>query len=311
VANSRVPGILGRFEHALSRTPGPLGRNDAADPSMASSLGDSPGSLGRNDGADPVILLSWITFMHVINEVDSAAHALASRFTHAASHLEALLAGKLASAKRQLVAAFTRKKRIHPSVAEVAAESASSSPMPPHWQYQQSTGKLTPMWSYKQSTGALNLEQLQVKLHREKGKLVFGPTLTWPQIGYSGGDGTKASDKDKEIWPLVGYYGGDGKNNPTLQNVPGVGPIPKGFYTIDSLTIPKGTHGPNYLTLTPIQGTAAFYDRNGKLYSRSGFLCHGDNVENPGAASTGCIIMQVMVRLLMWYSTVRKLHVIP
>lgn len=36
------------------RTPGPLGRNDAADPNCKSKLGDTPGTLGVNDGAENI-----------------------------------------------------------------------------------------------------------------------------------------------------------------------------------------------------------------------------------------------------------------
>lgn len=51
---SRLPGPerYDQFSHRLPpRTPGPLGVNDAADPSGKAHVGDTPGPLGVNDGA--------------------------------------------------------------------------------------------------------------------------------------------------------------------------------------------------------------------------------------------------------------------
>lgn len=56
MANSRVPGPTGMRTSPLavpSLTPGPLGMNDAGDPTVTARLGDTPGSLGVNDHADP------------------------------------------------------------------------------------------------------------------------------------------------------------------------------------------------------------------------------------------------------------------
>src|SRR5262249_44156251 len=51
---SRIPGPI--YRNALkrsvpSRTPGPLGVNDAAHPGLKAERGDTPGSLGHNDHA--------------------------------------------------------------------------------------------------------------------------------------------------------------------------------------------------------------------------------------------------------------------
>ncbi len=55
MGDSRTPGPLDMspLNFFPARTPGSLGVNDAADPSLNSCRGDSPGSLGVNDGADP------------------------------------------------------------------------------------------------------------------------------------------------------------------------------------------------------------------------------------------------------------------
>jgi len=72
----------------------------------------------------------------------------------------------------------------------------------------------------------------------------------------------------------TGYSGaGEGKNNPTLQNVHNVGPIPQGDWTITGPPVNTEDHGPFVLRLNPVSGTETF--------SRSGFLMHGDSKQTP------------------------------
>jgi Protein of unknown function (DUF2778) len=94
-----------------------------------------------------------------------------------------------------------------------------------------------------------------------------------------------------ELWlddelVATGYSGfGDGKNNPALEDVVGVGPIPQGFYRIgapEDVAVP-GPHGPFVLPLTPRADDA--------LSGRDGFLIHGDAAAHPGCASHGCIVV--------------------
>ena len=80
-----------------------------------------------------------------------------------------------------------------------------------------------------------------------------------------------------------GYSGfGEGKNNPAMQAVVDVGPIPQGVYRIGP-PHDTTTHGPHVMDLTPAPGT--------DTHGRDGFLIHGDSLEHPGAASHGCIIL--------------------
>lgn len=89
-------------------------------------------------------------------------------------------------------------------------------------------------------------------------------------------------------YKATGYSGsGEGKGNPALQNVPNLGPIPQGVYTISSAR-DTTTHGPVVMPLTPEADTQTF--------GRSGFLIHGDSIEHPGCASHGCIILPRPVR---------------
>ena len=113
------------------------------------------------------------------------------------------------------------------------------------------------MWTYDQATG----------------------TLTTP-------DGT----------PLCAGYSGaepDGKNNPSMQNLPCVGPIPQGTYTIGE-PFNSTTHGPFAMPLSPAAAN--------EMFGRSGFLMHGDSLEHPGCASEGCIIMPPDARHAVWAS---------
>ena len=89
----------------------------------------------------------------------------------------------------------------------------------------------------------------------------------------------------------VGYSGkNEGKNNPDMQDIHKVGPIPCGYYTIDS---ERDTvhHGPYALPLIP--------DEANEMFGRSEFLIHGDSIEHPGMASEGCIIAAKAIRVLM------------
>jgi Protein of unknown function (DUF2778) len=100
----------------------------------------------------------------------------------------------------------------------------------------------------------------------------------------------------------TGYSGiGAGKNNPALQDVPNVGPIPQGDWMIAGPPVNTADHGPYVLKLNPVDGTETF--------GRSGFLMHGDSKEHPGSASHGCIILPRAVREQVWISGDRELEV--
>jgi hypothetical protein len=95
------------------------------------------------------------------------------------------------------------------------------------------------MWTYAQKTGAL------LRNGRARG------------TGYSGFD--------------------NGKNNPAMQGVPSVGPIPQGAWVIVGPPFDSPDHGPYALRLEPSVGT--------NLFGSSGFLIHGDSMEARGCAS--------------------------
>lgn len=114
------------------------------------------------------------------------------------------------------------------------------------------------MWTYEQASGK------------------FSQDGVYLVTGYSGWD-----DGDNISEP------GEGKNNPDMQAVKNIGPIPVGQYTIGP-AYDTATHGPIVMRLTPKQGTETF--------GRSGFLIHGDSLRAPGTASHGCIILPRKIR---------------
>lgn len=101
----------------------------------------------------------------------------------------------------------------------------------------------------------------------------------------------------------TGYSGaGAGENNPTMENVPNIGPIPRGDWTISGPPVDTQDHGPYVLKLEPAAGTDTF--------GRSGFLMHGDSKEHPGCASHGCVILPRAAREEVWDSGDRDLEVV-
>lgn len=73
----------------------------------------------------------------------------------------------------------------------------------------------------------------------------------------------------------------EGINNPDLQHVANIGPLPRGFYTIG----PAYDHphlGPLTMNLTP--------DPGNEMYGRDNFRIHGASAHHPEISSKGCII---------------------
>lgn len=116
------------------------------------------------------------------------------------------------------------------------------------------------MWKYVQSTG---------KLYDKTGALI--------STGYSG----KAR----------------GKNNPALQGVRGMGPIPRGIWKMVRVYNSPNV-GPYAIELHAVDVTPNndTHDETG----RGAFRVHGDSIKHPGEASNGCIIEPLAVRKKLW-----------
>ncbi len=100
-----------------------------------------------------------------------------------------------------------------------------------------------------------------------------------------------------------GYAGnGKGLNNPKMEDVHNVGPIPRGVYNIGDFFNDPGDKGPTVCHLTPREGTNTF--------GRSGFMIHGDTPAANHTASEGCIVAPRFIRDAIAASKVRILRVV-
>jgi hypothetical protein len=110
------------------------------------------------------------------------------------------------------------------------------------------------------------------------------------QLTYCQGAGTLSAP---DGFLAIGYAGaGGGKNNPAMETVHNLGPLPCAVYTItgpecigtvfpcpDCHGTTTHKHGPYVLRLHPVDGS--------EMFGRAGFLIHGD--DGHGTASEGCI----------------------
>src|ERR1700694_4527629 len=91
-----------------------------------------------------------------------------------------------------------------------------------------------------------------------------------------------------------GYAGRDaGKNNPDMQNVKGIGPLPRGLYTAGA-PADDAVVGKYAMRLTPSPAN--------EMFGRTSFFLHGDSMEHPGLASHGCIVLPRALRESFWNS---------
>lgn len=101
----------------------------------------------------------------------------------------------------------------------------------------------------------------------------------------------------------IGYAGhGWGRNNPRMEKVHGIGPLPAGDYTIGPLEMQHAALGLNVCALMP--------DPANTMYNRSGFFLHGRKSPTDLDASEGCIVLDHTSRMRVATSADRKLRVI-
>ena len=105
----------------------------------------------------------------------------------------------------------------------------------------------------------------------------------------------------------TGYAGGncgenpEGINNPSLQNIRSVGPLPQGLYT--HVEAVEGSKlGPFAIPLIP--------EPDNEMFGRGGFYMHGDNFKGNRSASEGCIIMPRAIRLSFYNSDDGQIKVV-
>lgn len=101
----------------------------------------------------------------------------------------------------------------------------------------------------------------------------------------------------------IGYAGhGVGRNNPGMQGIHAIGPLPRGKYTI-------GVHEPRHGAL----GLDVAYlkpDPSNEMFGRSGFFLHGRKSATDLDASEGCIVLDRTARMRVLDSPDRQLQVL-
>lgn len=86
----------------------------------------------------------------------------------------------------------------------------------------------------------------------------------------------------------IGYAGRDaGKNNPPMQSVKGIGPLPRGWYTAGH---------PRNDSVVGLYAIPLIPDPTNEMFQRNSFFMHGDSKEHPGLASHGCIVLPRAIR---------------
>ena len=123
-------------------------------------------------------------------------------------------------------------------------------------------------WRYEQATGKM-----------------FDPTGVLVYTGYAGGNCGKNPE---------------GKNNPLMQDVKSIGPLPKGEYGLGEVVLTSHL-GPYAIPLIP--------SPENQMFGRGGFFIHGDTTPS-GNASEGCIIMPKIIRLRIYGSDDRLVEVV-
>ncbi|HKT87193.1 MAG TPA: tlde1 domain-containing protein [Candidatus Sulfotelmatobacter sp.] len=101
-----------------------------------------------------------------------------------------------------------------------------------------------------------------------------------------------------------GYSGhAEGVNNPAMESIHNVGPLPSGIYDLDA-PLDHSQLGPFAIPLIP--------HAENEMYGRNGFYIHGDEVAHAGEelASHGCIIQIRAIRQAMWLSLDHVLAVV-
>lgn len=106
---------------------------------------------------------------------------------------------------------------------------------------------------------------------------------------------------------VKGYSGkGRGMNNPKLEGMQGVGPIPRGRWEMKGI-YDSANVGPRTITLWSLDGVPDDIDQR---TGRGAFRIHGDSIRAPGTASKGCIILPRITRVKMWASGDRIIEVV-
>lgn len=103
--------------------------------------------------------------------------------------------------------------------------------------------------------------------------------MTGVEVAY--GQVTGRLELDAALLAICYSGHGEGKNNPAMQSVRDVGPIPVGLWRVAEVIDQHPRLGPCVLRLEPCDGT--------ETYGRTALCVHGDDIAHPGCGSDGCI----------------------
>ena len=102
-------------------------------------------------------------------------------------------------------------------------------------------------------------------------------------LNYDQVTGHITNDEGKLL--ATGWSGnGDGKNNPAMQDVHSVGPLPQGVYKVCEWEYEHNGLGHDVVAILQVEG---------ETFGRDGFFIHGPaiNSEHYGQESKGCIVV--------------------
>ena len=103
--------------------------------------------------------------------------------------------------------------------------------------------------------------------------------------------GIMLDDNGQQV--AIGWSGnGEGKNNPAMQDVHNVGPLPQGMYKVGDWQPTHPRLGPWVAALTQVAG---------QTFGRSAFYIHGPSTDPAkfGQESEGCIVVPRSMRLVL------------
>lgn len=123
----------------------------------------------------------------------------------------------------------------------------------------------------------------------------------------STGQLTYVSPGENSTYIGTGYSGhGEGVNNPSMQHVPNIGPVPQGSYTMgpqQNIVTRSGRRLPGAMRLIPNPAN--------QMHGRSGFLLHGPRENDQRNSSNGCPIFNREIRNQMGNSGDNCFEVVP
>ena len=107
-------------------------------------------------------------------------------------------------------------------------------------------------------------------------------------LNYSQSQHQLTDDDGNVVAPPDACFAGnhEGLNNPAMQNVGFIGPLPQGVYSVGDWG-EHGALGPNSAPLTQVSGDT---------YGRNNFFCHGPGGHDPSQCSEGCIVVEAEYR---------------